>query len=70
MCVRAGSGNHEHKPIRRYRAPILGVADARPWSRGGIPPRWLWPEEEDTGDVGPDGSRGGALAWGGGVVRV
>ena len=31
-------------------------------------PRWLWPEEEDTGYVGPDGSGGGAWAWGGGMV--
>jgi len=23
--------------------------------RGGIPPRWSWPGEEDTGDVGSSG---------------
>ena len=68
MC--AGSGNYEDKPSWRFCAPILGVTAARPWSRGGVLPQCLWPEEEDTGDVGPDGSRGGAWAWGGGMVRV
>ena len=53
VCVCVGSGDHEDKQSRRCRAPILGVAAARPWSRGGVPPRWLWPEEEDKGDVGP-----------------
>ena len=57
VCVCAGSGNHKDKQSPRCGAPILGVASARPWSRGGVPPRWLWPEEEDTGDVGPDDSR-------------
>jgi len=35
----AGSGEHEEKNSRRCRAPMVGVAAARPWSRwGGDPP--------------------------------
>jgi len=52
LCVCADSGDHEDKPSRRCRAPILGVVAARPWSRGGVPPRWLWPEEKDRGMLG------------------
>jgi hypothetical protein len=71
ILVSVGSGHRgatssDRGPSESCRAPILGVAAARPWSRGGIPPRWLWSEEEDTGDAGPDGRRGGAWAWGGG----
>ena len=59
-----GSGDHEEQQSRRCHAPLLGVAAARPCSRGGDPPKWSWPGEEGTGDVGPEGSRGGAWAWG------
>jgi len=38
VCVCAGSGDHEDKPSRRCRAPIVGVAAARPET---FP--YLWP---------------------------
>jgi len=55
LCVCAGSGHHADKPSRRCRAPILGVAAARSWPGGEVSPRWLWPQKEDTGDVGIQG---------------
>jgi len=63
VCVYAGSGDHEDKLSWRCRAPILGVVTARP--EGDVQPQCLWPKEQETGDVGPDGSRRGAWAWGG-----
>ena len=38
-----GNGKREEKQSRCHRAPV---------ALGGIPPRWLWPSGEDTGDVG------------------
>ena len=68
VCVCAGSGDRKDKLSWRCHAPILGVVTSR--SEGDVPPQCLWPNEQKTEEVGPDGSRGGAWAWGAGMVRV
>jgi len=54
----AGSDEGKDKHSWRCRAPIEGLAAARPWLRGGVPSQWSWPWKEDTGDVGSEASRG------------
>jgi len=41
-----------------------------PCSVKGSPPPWSWPDKEQTGDVGREGSIVGAWAWGGRTVKV
>jgi len=53
-----GNGLHEVKKSRRCRAPIVGVAAARPWLRGKVLTQWSWSVKEDTGNVGAGGRRG------------
>jgi len=63
----AGGSEHEDKQSRRCCATIVGVAAARPKSRGGVPPQWSWPGKEDMGHGGQEGSREVKRASGGGL---